>query len=303
MHERRIPTLVSLCQRVAAVHVDCISSLGDELRYDLVKPILERCTVDQLLRLEQASPHLERDTPGIWKQLCFKSYPAAADRYNSGELPEPDSWRDKYFALVEEEERRIEEIGNKLRRQRQEADERRKEQEIKYTTQVPTAKRKWGVAAPPKTLFQKTRSEASRLQKNIYRKPMLPSMPNGGKSYRVLPPNNSALLPTSQTSGSSSRVTVTTVVHKVPTSTAKPISKSIASGSNSSAISGLHNTAPSTSTLKPPPSISPEKRDEPPRKKQRPNPTEASGPSPRKQRDPGASLFMPKHRAYSQRVS
>lgn len=33
-----------------------ISSLGDELRYDIVKPILERCSVEHLLRLEQASP-------------------------------------------------------------------------------------------------------------------------------------------------------------------------------------------------------------------------------------------------------
>lgn len=68
----RVPTLVQYCQRVAAVHVDgssfphssdlvqqhipAISSLGDELRYELVRPILQRCTVDQLLRLEQASP-------------------------------------------------------------------------------------------------------------------------------------------------------------------------------------------------------------------------------------------------------
>lgn len=74
----RVPTLVQYCQRVAAVHVDgrwfglsalcirtqrhtAISSLGDELRYDLVKPILERCTVDQLLRLEQASEVCNHD--------------------------------------------------------------------------------------------------------------------------------------------------------------------------------------------------------------------------------------------------
>jgi elongin-A len=86
---RRIPTLVTLCQRgeddrlhrktdrlhpltVASTHVDCmcrrsriipgsnsciaITGLGDDLTYPLVKPILERCSAEQLLRLEHASP-------------------------------------------------------------------------------------------------------------------------------------------------------------------------------------------------------------------------------------------------------
>lgn len=33
-----------------------ISSLGDDLRYELIKPILESCNAATLLRLEQASP-------------------------------------------------------------------------------------------------------------------------------------------------------------------------------------------------------------------------------------------------------
>lgn len=33
-----------------------ITSLGDDLTYSLVKPILERCSPEHLLRLEQASP-------------------------------------------------------------------------------------------------------------------------------------------------------------------------------------------------------------------------------------------------------
>ena len=33
-----------------------ITSLGDDLTYELVKPILERCSAEQLLRLEDGSP-------------------------------------------------------------------------------------------------------------------------------------------------------------------------------------------------------------------------------------------------------
>ncbi|KAF7311489.1 hypothetical protein MKEN_01051200 [Mycena kentingensis (nom. inval.)] len=286
----RVPSLVELCQRVATANVDYITDLGDSLSYELVKPILERCNVEQLTRLEQASPHLQRSTPEIWKQLCFKTYPAAIERYNRGLISEPDSWREQYYNLVAEEERRLEQVANKMRRQRQKAEERRKGQEIKITNIAPPAKRKWGITAPAKTLFQKAKTETSRLQKNIYSTPILPPMPPNGKSYRVLPSNNSALLPPASTSAAGAkRVTVTTVVHKVvaASSTSRP---------------------PAFGKVVLPTSSPPRPAEEPPLKKPRldapPPPPSASlrKPSAAK-RDPAASLFMPKHRAYSQRVS
>ncbi|KAJ7087764.1 RNA polymerase II transcription factor SIII subunit A-domain-containing protein [Mycena epipterygia] len=347
----RVPTLVQYCQRVAAVHVDAISSLGDELRYDLVKPILERCTVDQLLRLEQASEYLQKDTPEIWKALCFRSYPTAAERYDRGDIEEPESWRDQYFVLVEEEARRIDEVGSKIRRQRLEAEERKKEQEIKLTTQHPPSKRRWGVPAQPKTLFQKTKSEASRLQKNMYAKPMFSPMPSG-KNYRVLPPDNSALLPASRSGVASSRVTVNTVIHRIsaPGSTVASASRSSKAPANRSSQKCLPTIAlptqsspPSTSS---PSAYSPSlpRRDSisltksplpsssvfsftglssttmstlqtttqsPPKKRRQTGPefspiaSESRPPKPPTpmKRDPMASLFLPKHRAYSQRIN
>ncbi|KAJ6502266.1 RNA polymerase II transcription factor SIII subunit A-domain-containing protein [Mycena sanguinolenta] len=328
----RVPTLVQYCQRVAAVHVDAISSLGDELRYDLVRPILERCTVDQLLRLEQASPYLQKDTPEIWKDLCFRTYPTAAERYHRGEIQaeEPDSWKDQYF----EEARRIEEVGLKIRRQRQEAEERKKEQEIKITTQIPQGKRRWGAIVPPKTLFQKAKSETSRLQKNVYAKPMFPPMLMG-KNYRVLPPDNSVLLPPSRSGATSTRVTVNTVTHRVsapgsiiPTESSQTHSvaplKTLPSASSSSAsLSSLPRKDSSVSLTASPskstPSVSfvglssvvmssrEDGTPSPPKKSRRTSPefspfnSDARPPKPTK-RDPVASLFMPKHRAYSQRI-
>lgn len=29
--------------------------------------------------------------------MCFKTYPLAVDPYRSGELEEPESWRDEFF--------------------------------------------------------------------------------------------------------------------------------------------------------------------------------------------------------------
>ncbi|KAJ6630538.1 RNA polymerase II transcription factor SIII subunit A-domain-containing protein [Mycena sp. CBHHK59/15] len=284
----RVPTLVQYCQRGMYFFCVSISSLGDGLRYDLVKPILERCTVDQLLRLEHASPVCTVEFREIWKDLCFRTYPTAAERYHLGHIQEPESWRDQYFVLVEEEARRLEEVGSRIRGQRLEAEERKREREVKLTDRIPPPKRSrgWGIPAQPKTLFQKTRSEASRLQKNMYAKPTFLPMPST-KNYRVLPPDDSLLLPASQSSVASSRVTVTTVVHRVSVSGSATVSAS-------SSPSTLHATA-----------LSPRKKDRPAGPEFSPIASESRPPKlpiPMK-RDPMAALFLPKHRAYSQRIN
>jgi hypothetical protein len=70
---------------VASTHVDCmfkhlhitadsnnyiaITSLGDDLTFQLVKPILERCSAEQLLLLEHASPVCQLDAYTDYLQL------------------------------------------------------------------------------------------------------------------------------------------------------------------------------------------------------------------------------------------
>ncbi|KDR73581.1 hypothetical protein GALMADRAFT_280740 [Galerina marginata CBS 339.88] len=214
-HHRRVLTLVQLCQRAAAAQVDSIYSLGDDLTYSLVKPILERCTPEQLIHFEQLSPHLRKDTPEIWKDLCFRKYRLMAiERYSFDDGPqEPDSWKSRFFALQDAEAKRIEEVGSKLRTQRMEADERKKEKEVKYTDRIPDAKRPrttWN--APPKTLFQKIKSEASKVQR-AYSARVLPPMPTF-KNYRVLPHTSGAALPSAPSATTGSRVVVNTVLHR-----------------------------------------------------------------------------------------
>jgi hypothetical protein len=72
-----------------------IYSLGNDLTYELVKPILDRCTVEQLLRFEKLSPasialtlspsfvltpplqqHLRNNTPreDIFPIICCNTY-------------------------------------------------------------------------------------------------------------------------------------------------------------------------------------------------------------------------------------
>ncbi|KAF9059530.1 RNA polymerase II transcription factor SIII subunit A-domain-containing protein [Rhodocollybia butyracea] len=293
---RHVQSLVHICHRVAAQHIDLISSLGD-LPYSLVQPILERCTAEQLLRVEAASPHLKKDSDELWKALIIDTYPAMADKCEDGSDGRPGFWRAQFFILREAEAKRLEEAASLLRSKKAKADEHKKKREIKVIDSMPPPKRQrtgsgWNTSPQPKTLFQKTKSEASKLQKNIYHTRMIPPMPKGN-DYRLTGNiSGSSKLPIPQSSYSS-RVTVNTV-------TRRPSLKSTESLSEST-----EPTIPSsnTSTLPPFPSGT---EGQPTSKEPviplSPPLAEKKKTFPISKKDPMSSLFVPKHRAYSQRT-
>ncbi|KIM79680.1 hypothetical protein PILCRDRAFT_552435 [Piloderma croceum F 1598] len=289
----RLPTLVQYCQRVASAHVECtccsesklfftsveiepydiaISSLGDNLRFELIKPVLTGCSPETLSRLENTSPNIANNTSELWKDMCFKCYPLAADRYHSGLLEEPESWRDQFFALRHEEAKRFEELGSRLRHQRIEAEERKKEKEVKLTDRMPPSKRPrgWQPHPPRKTLFQKTRTEASKIQKTI-----IPSV---------------KLLPPPPPSSSSPCVIVKTVAYRRPPSTSSSVTSSEPSRSPTRSPPARRSHVIKDHT---PPGTPPQPS--PIHLAHQPNNSSAG------KKDPMSTLFMPKHRAHSQR--
>ena len=141
----------------------------------------------------------------------------------------------------------------------------------------------------PKNLFQKTKSEASRIQKSMFGSQMRPPMITA-KSYRV---SNgiSAKPPSLGKSLAGTRVVVKPVAYRrieplAPTNPS-PQSVSISPGTAACADSSIEK--PGTSSGK----TTALDRDAPP------SPTRPIRPMPSK-KDPKSSLFMPKHRAHSQ---
>ncbi|KAG6909630.1 hypothetical protein DXG01_016412 [Tephrocybe rancida] len=218
-----------------------------------------------------------------------------------GPEEDPRSWKDHYFFLKEAEAKRLEEARAKLRNQRLVAEERKKEREVKLTDRLPPPKRQrtgsgWGSSPAPKTLFQKTRSDASKLQRNLYTR-IVPPMPQNGKRLAVLPrplTYNMEFLPS--TSGTS-RVTVNSVVRRRPDSS---------STSSSTATTTLSSPAakprPLVAPSQPASGISGQSPSEPPLHANTSTPSELRPLKPPSQtrKDPMASLFVPKRRAYSQ---
>ncbi|EJD05676.1 uncharacterized protein FOMMEDRAFT_17928 [Fomitiporia mediterranea MF3/22] len=209
---RTVPSLVYICQRVLGANIDRIVSFGDEVPYRLIGPILQGCTADTLLRLEQETPHLHECTLELWKDICVRTYPTAVDQVLSTPGDEPESWRDFYVCTREREIRRFEEAANKLRSQRIEAEEMKRKRQVKLTDRLPPTKRpRTGcmsasltsgfsicfsshacfhmctglkVALPPKTLLEKTRKEATKFQRSVLGPPTLPPAGNS-KGFRA----------------------------------------------------------------------------------------------------------------------
>ncbi|ETW86141.1 hypothetical protein HETIRDRAFT_407870 [Heterobasidion irregulare TC 32-1] len=283
---RKIPTLVQYCQRVAASHVNEIESLGEDVRYDLVRPVLEHCSADTLLRLENSTPNLDLETDELWKYQCMRAYPAYAHRYSTGVLAAPPSWKEHFSTLREQEAKRFEEIGSRIRNARMEEQERKREREIKFTDNIPPAKRArgWNVAPPRKTLFQQTKTEASKIQKSVFGPAMRPPM-IAAKSYCCISPITIAKPPlSSPPPPSGSRVVVRHVVQRRPS---HPDTSSLsASGSSVTQKLGSNVVTGQTPTVSPPIFTSP-----PPRPPKSISTTK---------KDAMSALFMPKHRAHSQ---
>ena len=61
--------------------------------YDLLKPVLERASAQQLYSLENFNPYLLEDTGELWKQLCQKECKTAVRNYD-------ETWRDVYLVMM-----------------------------------------------------------------------------------------------------------------------------------------------------------------------------------------------------------
>ncbi|KAI0819084.1 RNA polymerase II transcription factor SIII subunit A-domain-containing protein [Irpex lacteus] len=276
-HHKRVPSLVSLCQRVASANVESISSLGNGMPISLIRPILQNCPADVLARFELTSPEICSETPDVWKTLCFRTFPLTAEQHFAAQ--EPECWRNAYFRLRVFEKERLDAVAARLRVKREEERKRKEGTQIKFTDKLPPVKRSrgtgWGITTPPKTLFQKTRTHAAKLQKGIYAAHLNPSTPifktnrplastsSASSSASISPPPVPAIHSSGNATGT--RVSVAVVPKaKAPSTTATPNSSRrlyppgdcTISTSVRSNLPTMHPSPRGTITAPPPPRVS-----------------------------------------------
>ncbi|MED6280236.1 hypothetical protein CHARACLAT_008673 [Characodon lateralis] len=97
-----LPTMMSLYQQ-------CIRTLQNNLKllyetggvpFELLEPVLERCTPEQLLRIEEYNPIYIGTTDHLWGKHCQRDF-------KDCKLQEYESWKEMYIRLSEERERKL----------------------------------------------------------------------------------------------------------------------------------------------------------------------------------------------------
>ncbi|XP_074074243.1 elongin-A isoform X1 [Macrotis lagotis] len=97
-----LPKMMSLhqqCIRVLNNNIDSIYEVGG-VPYSVLEPVLERCTPEQLYRIEECNHVLTEETDQLWKIHCHRDF--------KRERPEEfESWREMYLRLQDAREQRL----------------------------------------------------------------------------------------------------------------------------------------------------------------------------------------------------
>ncbi|XP_050485665.1 transcription elongation factor B polypeptide 3 isoform X2 [Bombus huntii] len=94
-----VPTLFEICTRVLIENIDALEFTGG-VPFDIIKPVLERATADQLFMLEHYNPYLVEDTDKLWKYHCNREF-------RNKQREEMETWREMYMRCLDEREAKL----------------------------------------------------------------------------------------------------------------------------------------------------------------------------------------------------
>ncbi|KAJ0054834.1 hypothetical protein NL108_005346, partial [Boleophthalmus pectinirostris] len=95
----RMMTLYEQCIRVLQNNIDSIAEVGG-VPFEILEPVLERCTPEQLYRIEQSNQWFTEDSDELWMRHCQRDF--------KREQPQEfESWREMYLRLHDEREERL----------------------------------------------------------------------------------------------------------------------------------------------------------------------------------------------------
>ncbi|XP_068154301.1 transcription elongation factor B polypeptide 3 [Drosophila tropicalis] len=95
----QVPSLFDLCTRVLQKNIDALEYTGG-VPFEVLRPVLERATPQQLLNFEDYNPYLMDDSEVLWQQHVQR-------QCRSQKREEMETWREMYLRCQEEKERKL----------------------------------------------------------------------------------------------------------------------------------------------------------------------------------------------------
>uniref|UniRef100_A0A8D8VZI1 Transcription elongation factor B polypeptide 3 n=1 Tax=Cacopsylla melanoneura TaxID=428564 RepID=A0A8D8VZI1_9HEMI len=98
----KLPTLFDSCIRILQENIDSLEYTGG-VPYDILRPVLERATAEQLYQLEHYNPYLMEDTGKHWEFHANRDF-------RGKKLQEYETWRELYIRCMAEREKKLKEV-------------------------------------------------------------------------------------------------------------------------------------------------------------------------------------------------
>ncbi|KAL9962909.1 hypothetical protein ACROYT_G032060 [Oculina patagonica] len=103
---RAVTSLFELSMKILIENIDALGDTGG-VPYDILHPVLEKCSPQQLLYLEECNPYFIDDTEPLWERHCCREF--------KGTKPKPSqSWRELYMQNETDRELRLKKINEKI---------------------------------------------------------------------------------------------------------------------------------------------------------------------------------------------
>ncbi|XP_037074000.1 transcription elongation factor B polypeptide 3-like [Pollicipes pollicipes] len=156
----RVPTLVDICLRSLQENIDYLEYTGG-VPYDILRPVLEKCSAGQLHNIEYYNSYLLEDTDALWKALVHKEFRAEPRQ-------EMETWREMHIRCAEEREIKYNKLRSIIEGKRQESLASSRKTKVAYEHTV---------AKPPRNVARKQAKNGTAVAVAM---PMPNSMAAGG---------------------------------------------------------------------------------------------------------------------------
>ncbi|XP_042659533.1 elongin-A-like isoform X2 [Tyto alba] len=99
-------TLYEQCIRVLQNNIDLLHEVGG-VPFEILEPVLTRCTPEQLLRIEKCNPTFTEESDHLWKRHCQRDF-------KNESLPEHEPWREMYLRLFNQREEKLKRLTENI---------------------------------------------------------------------------------------------------------------------------------------------------------------------------------------------
>lgn len=102
-----VPSLHELCIRFLQKNIDALEYTGG-VPFEILKPVLERASPEQLQQFEHYNPYLMEDSDILWQQHCQRKFKACKRQ-------EMETWREMYERCTHEQEQRLNSLTRNIK--------------------------------------------------------------------------------------------------------------------------------------------------------------------------------------------